>query len=216
MRKFVLLAFISSIFCRNLHSQIAEDSIIYNPGIQLLERAKTTENYLEAAFYFDQVAHQFPEHWLALYYTAYSYIQAGRVALVSIYKDELIDKAQPLIDKALSMRPGESELNALQALSYQIRLQVNPETRAFTYSQKADASLKKSVELNSDNPRAYFLLGNNLFYTPALIGGGPKNALPLFLKAREKFNVFKPELSFLPHWGRQENQLMITECSKTK
>jgi hypothetical protein len=214
MRKFVLLTFICSIFYLNLHSQISEDSIFYNPGIQLLEKAKTTENYLEAAFYFDQVARQFPEHWLALYYTAYSYIQAGRVALVSTYKDELIDKAQPMIDQALSLKPGESELYALQALSYQIRLQVNPETRAFTYSQKADASLKKSVEENSDNPRAYFLLGNNLFYTPALIGGGPKNALPLFLKAKEKFNTFIPDLPFLPHWGRQENQHMIAECSK--
>ena len=216
MRKFVLLTFISTIFCLTLHSQIPEDSVVYDPGIQLLERAKTTENYLEVAFYFEQVAHRYPEHWLALYYTAYSYIQAGRVALVSTYKDELIDKAQPMIDKALSMRPGESELHALQALSYQIRLQVNPETRAFTYSQKADASLKKSVEENSDNPRAYFLLGNNLYHTPAIIGGGPKNALPLFLKARDKFNAFIPELSFLPHWGRQENQLMINECSKTK
>ncbi len=67
-----------------------------------------------------------------------------------------------------------------------------------TYSSKAEASLKKATEINDKNPRAWSLLGYNLFYTPALFGGGAEKALPLFVKARDKFRSFRPLMPFYP------------------
>jgi tetratricopeptide (TPR) repeat protein len=214
MKKLILVGIMLVLLMPDTFSQTISDSSLYDAGITILNRAKTCEQFLEAAFYFKQMTDQLSGQWPSYYYAGFAYIRASQIALDSKYKDDLIDKAQPMIDKAFVIRPGESELHALQALLYQARLQVNPEARALSYSQKADASLKKAVAADQSNPRAYMLMGYNIYYTPVLFGGGAKKALPLFLKAREKFNAFKPELSFFPAWGASENQQMIRECNQ--
>jgi tetratricopeptide (TPR) repeat protein len=216
MIKVFIIAFLVSCFASvNLAAQVAEDSAMYNEGISLLNKAKTTDNYLEAAFYFQNQVRDYPGQWLVYYYAGLAYIQASQKALTSNYKDELIDKAQPLIDKASALKPGDTEIQVLQAFLYQCRLQVNPQSRALTYSKKADACLKKALAADPENPRAYMLLGYNTYYTPAMLGGGPKNALPVFQKARAKFQTVKPAMPFFPSWGERENQQMIKECSKS-
>lgn len=214
MKKLILVGFILAFLFPDAFSQAVADSTLYDVGLALLDKAQTTNNYLEAAYYFKEMTDQLPEQWPAFYYAGLAYLWASQTALDSKYKDELIDRAQPMIDKAFAIRSGESELHALQAFLYQTRLQVNPEVRALNYSQKADASLKKAVAANPSNPRAYMLMGYNTYYTPVLFGGGAKKALPLFIKAREKYVAFKPELSYLPSWGVAENQQMIRECNQ--
>ncbi|MFO7369686.1 MAG: hypothetical protein R6X09_05385 [Bacteroidales bacterium] len=214
MKKLILIGFILAFPVPHAFSQAVADSTLYDAGLALLNKAQTTNNYLEAAFYFKQMTDQLPGQWPAFYYAGLAYLRASQTALDSKYKDELIDKAQPMIDKAFAIRSGESELHALQAFLYQTRLQVNPEVRALSFSQKADASLKKAVAANPSNPRAYMLMGYNTYYTPVLFGGGAKKALSLFLKAREKYHAFKPELPYLPSWGLAENQQMIRECNQ--
>ncbi len=196
--------------------QSEADSGMYKAGIDILDKARTTENYLEAAFYFEHVASEYPKQWLACYYVALSYIQASQKALASNYKDQLTDKAQPFIDKAFLLKPGEPEIQILQAFLYQTRLQVNPQSRGLAYSQKAEASLKKAMAGDPDNPRAYFLMGCNIYYTPVMLRGGPKNALPMFIKARDKFRSYDPVLTFMPEWGEKENRGMIISCSNSK
>jgi tetratricopeptide (TPR) repeat protein len=216
MKKILAISIFLIFFGPESFSQAAMDSSMYNTGIALIYTAKTTENYLEAAFYFEQLAPQYPNQWLVYYYAGLSYLRASQKALVNKFMDELIDKAQPMIDKASKLKPNESELHALQAFLYQVRLQVNPEVRGLNYSQKADACLKKAIASNPSNPRAFTLLAYNLYYTPVVFGGGAKKALPLFVKAREKYLAFNPELPFMPDWGEAENQLMIKECNQFK
>lgn len=214
MKKLILTGLVMAFIVPGAFSQAVADSTLYDAGLALLNRAQTTNNYLEAAYYFEQMTDQLPDQWPAYYYAGLAFLRASQKALDSKYKDELIDKAQLAIDKAFAIRSGESELHALQAFLYQARLQVNPEVRAMNYSQKADASLKKAITANPSNPRAFMLMAYNTYFTPAVFGGGPKKALPLFVKAREKYNVFKPELPYLPSWGAAENQQMIRECSQ--
>jgi hypothetical protein len=196
------------------YSQVSSDSMLYYPGFSLLAEAKTSDNFLEAAFYFEQLVKQKPDQWLFLYYTGFSYLQASHKALSSKTKDELIDKAQPFIDRAFKLKPGEPELYVLQAFLYQTRLLVNGETRTISFAQKAEASLKKALDINNANPRAYFLLGCNKYYAPEFAGGGAKNALPLFIKSSEKFTSFVAASPYMPQWGEYENQQMIAECRK--
>jgi tetratricopeptide (TPR) repeat protein len=198
----------------NLYAQSIDDSTVYNRGIRMLETSKTLDNYMDAANYFEQLATQHPEQWLALYYEGFSYIHASYKAKGNNAKDGLIDKAQPLIDRANKLKPGEPEIYVLQAFLYQSRMQVNPEMRGMSYSQKANTSLKKAVEADSSNPRAFLLMAYNTYYTPAMFGGGARNALPIFVKAKEKYLAFAPKLPFMPRWGETEDQQMITECKK--
>jgi hypothetical protein len=95
-------------------------------------------------------------------------------------------------------------------------MQVNPELRGVSFSQKADASLKRALATDPGNPRAYSLIGYNVYFTPVIFGGGAKKALPLFLKAKEKFTSFVPVLPFSPDWGKPENLQMINTCNSSK
>jgi hypothetical protein len=187
---------------------------MYNKGLSILNKAKTPDNYLESAFYFESLSKEFPGQWLTYYYAGLSYVLAAQKAPDSKYSGDLLNKAQPLIDKSFSLRQGEPELHVLQAFHYQVRLLADPQGRTLNFAQKADASLKKAIEADSTNPRAYFLMAHNVYYTPPMFRGGPKNALPVFLKAREKFNTYKSELAFLPSWGKDQNEEMIRVCSR--
>jgi tetratricopeptide (TPR) repeat protein len=194
-------------------SQTLTDSSLYNKGIRLIQKATTEKDYLSAASYFTSVQDT-QKDWLTLYYAGLCYIHASMKATEGSARDKLIDKAQPMIDKAFKLKPGDSEIHVLQAFLYQARIQINPVARGMSYSGKAEASLKKAIAANPGNPRAYSLMAYNLFHTPALFGGGPPKALPVFLKAREKFIIFKPLLPFYPRWGELENEEMITACNE--
>jgi len=195
--------------------QVMSDSSFYYQGIRMIAQAKTAGDYKMAASYFEDFGGRKPVQWLELYYAALSYIHASFKTETDKTKDELMDKAQPLIDRAFSLKPEEPELMVLQAFLYQSRMQINPVMRGLTYSMKADASLKKAAEADAGNPRAWSLMGYNIFYTPAAFGGGPHKALPYFLKARDKYLSFSPALPFMPKWGEPENQEMIAECKKS-
>jgi hypothetical protein len=216
MKRFLVITVAGLFLTCRFFGQTAADSVLYNTGINLVNKAKTTDNYLEAAFYFEQVAAQYPKQWLAAYYAALAYIQASQKSLVSKDKDVLMDRAQPLIDKASALTTHEPELYVLQAFLYQSRLQVNPELRGMSYAPKADALLKKAMAADPAIPRAYFLLGCNVYYTPVFFKGGAKNALPLFLQAKEKYRAYVPALPFMPTWGERENQDMIKMCKQSK
>jgi hypothetical protein len=197
------------------HSQQLVDSAVYNSGIMLIRNSKTASDFKLAATYFENLSAQNPSHWLSLYYAALCYIQASHKVEEDKQRDDMLDKAQPLIDKAGKKSPEEPEIFVLQAFLYQSRIQVNPKLRGMTYSSKAETSLKKAAAADDKNPRAWSLLGYNLFFTPSLFGGGPEKALPLFEKAREKFRTFKPLMPFYPRWGEPENQHMIAECKNS-
>jgi len=193
--------------------QSLEDTSLYNPGIQLIRQATTENDYLKAAGYFENLTTPARKpQWLQHYYTGLCYIQASYKAGQDKDKDDLLDKAQFSISHAGKLNPEEPEVWVLQAFLYQSRIQVNPEMRGMSYSMKADANLKKATSADDSNPRAWSLMGYNVFHTPELFGGGAKKALPLFLKAREKYKIFKPLLPFMPQWGEPENERMISEC----
>jgi len=197
----------------SVKGQTMADSSMYNKGILLIQKASTEQDYMSAASYFTTVSGT-QKQWLILYYAGLCYIHASLKAADDEFRDKLIDKAQPMIDKAFQLKPGDSEIHVLQAFLYQARIQINPAVRGMSYSGKAEASLKKAMTSNPSNPRALSLMAYNVFYTPALFGGGPQKALAVFMKAREEFLVFKPLLPFFPCWGEPENEQMIVACKK--
>jgi hypothetical protein len=199
----------------SIHSQQLADSAVYNSGIIMIRNAKTVKDFKQAAIYFEDLSAHSPSHWLSLYYAALCYIQASHKVEDDQGRDNMLDKAQPLIDRAGKKNPKEPEIFVLQAFLYQSRIQVNPEMRGLTYSRKADANLKQAAAADDGNPRVWSLMGYNVFHTPAVFGGGASKALPLFLKARDRFRSFKPYLPFMPVWGEPENQEMIAECNKS-
>jgi tetratricopeptide (TPR) repeat protein len=216
MKQFLTGILLGWVCMTGIWAQSSVDLADYQAGISKIATARISEDYLEAARFFEQLATRYPGQWIVHYYAGLSYIHASRQAHDDQTRDALLDRVQPLIDKAFKLHPGEPEIHVLQAFLYQSRIQVNPELRGLTYSQKADASLKKAVAQDPDNPRAYLLKGYNVYFTPALFGGGAKNALPHFLKARDKYLHFRPSLPYYPDWGEAETHQMIKTCSQAK
>jgi len=81
---------------------------------------------------------------------------------------------------------NNSEVLALRANYYQAKLQGSPMMAPY-YGPKAGNILEVALNEDPTNPRAYLLMGQNLFYTPAMFGGGADKAKPFLEKAAALF-----------------------------
>jgi hypothetical protein len=128
--------------------------------------------------------------------------------------DAYLDQAQKFIDRALEIKKDESEISVVQAMLHQARINVDMMGRGMEYSMKANECLEQAKEINAENPRIYFLQGQNVFYTPEQFGGGKKNALPIFQLAKEKFDKFVPASQLAPNWGKEMNEQLLAQCQQ--
>ncbi|MBE9484841.1 MAG: hypothetical protein IMY74_08340, partial [Bacteroidetes bacterium] len=126
--------------------------------------------------------------------------------------DKFLDIAEGYLEKARQLSPENSEIEVMQGWIYQGRIQVDPMGRGQLFSQKASESFGKAKNINPDNPRIYFLVGQNILYTPEMFGGGEEAACPYFKKAEDKFDSFKTETPISPDWGRETNFKQLNSC----
>ncbi len=148
-----------------------------------------------------------------LYYSAYCYILGSWQIVVPSEKTAILEKALTQIDKAIEISPKNDELLVLKAFYYQAMIMVNPQQFGQPYSAKANELLVKAQTINSKNPRAEFLLAQNIYYRPVQFGGGKEKALPLFSKAAELFKQQDSRNYLSPVWGERTNSEMLMECS---
>ena len=179
-----------------------------------MRMATTVPALQDLANNFERISNAESDKWHPLYYAAFCYVQMSFLSKDAAEKDEFLDKAQQFLDKGLLIYPDESELFVLQGLLYQGRLQVDPAARGKEYIVLAGEALNKAMSFNAENPRAYYLTGLNLFYTPESFGGGAKAACPYFQTAIEKFAENVPEHVLAPSWGGEENHKRFNKyCS---
>jgi hypothetical protein len=119
--------------------------------------------------------------------------------------------AQKHLDMLEKQGIKESEIQALQAFVYQLR--ITDMAKGMKYSMLAGEQLDEAEKLNPNNPRIYYLRGMNIFHTPKSFGGGANNAKPLFEKAAALFKSQKPATALEPNWGEWHNNKMLAECN---
>ncbi len=180
-------------------------------NINCIEKAKSSNDFQELANKFERIAKAEKEKWLPYYYSAFCTINMSFSAKEKC--DQYLDEAQKMIDEANRLSPNNSEIETLQGFLCQGRIMVDPQTRGMTFSQKATACLEKAKALNPDNPRPYYLLGQNLLHTPVQFGGGMAIACPILTIALEKYKSFKPESEISPNWGMKHTKELIKNCS---
>ena len=181
-------------------------------NVKELKKAKSSNDFMDLASNFEQITDKVTDEWLPYYYISYCYLNTVFPATDSENIDKTLDKAEAMLKKARELSPENSEIEVLQGWIYQGRIQVDPMGRGANYSQKASASFGKAQNIDPDNPRIYFLTGQNVLYTPEMYGGGKEAACPYFLKAKEKYETFKPESSISPDWGEEYNDKQAAEC----
>lgn len=162
---------------------------------------------------FERIANAETDKWLPAYYAAYCYMRS------TFFDDQDNDKKQAKLDKAQEIIDGlvkkydkESEIYALQAFLFQLR--IHDMVTGMKYSGKASDAIDAAEKLNPNNPRVYYLRGSNLFHTPKFVGGGPEKAKPDLEKAAAMFSSQKPDDPLMPTWGADHNQQLLSQCDE--
>ncbi|MCK9291755.1 MAG: hypothetical protein WCR58_05890 [Bacteroidales bacterium] len=133
----------------------------------------------------------------------------------SIYYIQLSDKD----NSELSINAGikllgelkrkNSDDYALLALLQGFSTQFQSGIIAGKISSQREKNVKRALELDPSNIRAYYVYANGDFYTPIQYGGG-KKAEEYLLKALalEEKPIINP---FIPTWGREESYVLLIQ-----
>ena len=200
-----------------LEAQSARYVATMEKNLSMLDTARNMNTLTKLSNTFERIAQAETEEWLPNYYAAYAHF---RLATVYVQQEDManclahIDKAQEALDQAIALEGQHSELLALQGLIYQGRIWENPMVKGAEYSPKSHAVLDQAIALDPNNPRAYFLKGQNVFYTPEFFGGGAENAKPLLEKAAALFASTKAESSIAPNWGEKTNTYLLSSANE--
>jgi hypothetical protein len=180
--------------------------------LEQLHKAEGIEQILSATARFERIAGVESSRWEAPYHLAYSRILLSFSETDGKRKDEILDLADKDIEKALALGGDKSELLTLKGFSYQGRIQVNPMRRGQKYSGMAAEVLTEAIDLNPSNPRAHFLMGQNVYHTPAMFGGGCKNAVEHFKRAVNIYASVTPCNDAKPQWGYEPAASLAQQC----
>jgi len=195
-------------------AQSAKYTSMMEKTITELNNTRDVESLQKVANTFERIAGAETKEWLPNYYVSYTYMNLAMAHMQKGATEKMVasvEKAQVFLDKAKAINAEDSEIYTLQGYIYQGRIWEDPMTNGAKYSPMCYAELGKAIAINPENPRPYFIKGQNLFYTPEFFGGGADNAKPSLLTAKEKFASFKPESSIYPTWGSQGNDYLLNK-----
>ena len=211
MKRIITLTVLLSAFAISLFASNYEE--VMKENIEKIYKAKTPSELIELANQFTRIANVEKGKWLPGYYAAYCFTRSTLIA--EMEKEEAqkqLDLAQAEIDKAMKTGHDESEIYALQALVYQLR--ITDMSKGYKYSKLSNEALVVAEKLNSENPRVYYLKGSNTFHTPKMFGGGKEKAKPYLEKAAAMFAKQNPDDKLSPSWGAFHNNILLGQCNE--
>ncbi len=212
MKRIFALTIILASLSLNLFAKSYEETMAEN--ITKIYQSKTPLELVELANQFERIANVEKEKWMPGYYAAYCFTRATVVAEIDEdKKEEYLNLAQEEIDKIEKINSRESEIYALQAFIYQLR--INGAASGYKYSKLSNEAIAVAEKLNPENPRVYYLKGTNTFHTPKMFGGGKENAKPYLQKAAEMFATGKVENALAPTWGSYHCNELLKACDET-
>ncbi|MFL5764641.1 MAG: tetratricopeptide repeat protein [Bacteroidia bacterium] len=182
-------------------------------NVAALDTTYKTEQFQPLANTFERIAGAEKSEWLPNYYAAYCNVNMSYNTKGDMI-DTYCDKADKYLHIADSLSPNNSEIYTLMAQVASARISVNPMSRGQKYGTMAAELRDKAKELDKTNPRPYYLEGTSFFFTPPMFGGGKDKAKPVFQKALEMYNAFKPVSSIAPRWGKSSTEYFLKKCDE--
>jgi hypothetical protein len=164
----------------------------------------------ETANQFERLANFKKEDWQPRYYHALCLIQLSW-SVDAKEREGILKAADNAIKMAAEVSKDNSEIVSLEGYMYQAMIMINPMTNGAIYGPKSAITLQKAMELDPKNPRPHYLLGQNLYFTPAQWGGGMERAKPHLEKAMELYKAAKEAHAgeFDPNWGEVPCQMIL-------
>ena len=182
-------------------------------NLQLLDSAKSAQDFIDLSASFERVGDAEKTQWLPYYYAAYAYYMTGWIDLKAD-KDKVGAKSTDLLAKAEALETNNSEIFCMKQMIAVQEMTVDAMNRWQTYGKEATAALENAKKADPTNPRPYMLDGQTVINTPEAFGGGKANAKPLLQKAVELFAKFKPASELHPSWGKKQAEDLLAQCNK--
>ncbi len=212
MKTKITLVLMMLVTVLNAQNTRMENGLLKN--IKLLGEAESTEQMQTTTNAFERIAEAEKAEWLAQYYAGYANVLTGMRQQDNSKKDEFYDRALGYVNKADEMSPNNSEVYVLKSWILGMKISIDPMTRGQSLGMESGMLIAKAVELNPENPRAYFLKGQSALYTPEQFGGGKAIAQPQLEMAIEKYKTFKPASLAMPSWGEIQAKAALEQCKK--
>ncbi len=181
--------------------------------ISSMKTIQSAEQSQAVANGFLRIAEAKTSEWLPLYYA--SYLQTMAAFRFEVNKDQYFDQAMELVTKADKIAPNNSEIKALKGFIIMGKLSVDPMNRGQEMSPLAMQTFGKAIALDKENPRATTLMAQMELGMSQFFGSGPEKAcglarMGLELFAKEEAKVTESYL--LPTWGKDQAEMIVTQC----
>jgi len=185
-----------------------------NAQITKAQQSEKLEDLFAAVAIMERIAYSEKEEWIPAYYAAYynltAFWRAG--------KDNVCNTCMEKTDEMLTIAEAvanNDEVITMRAYYYQSQLAVSP-MKGPILGPKTTTLLYKAIEMNNKNPRAQYLLAQNLYYTPEMFGGGMEKARPHLEAAKELFAAQEEVKGLTPSWGKRDLARFVAETEKSK
>lgn len=135
------------------------------------------------------------------YYCSIFYLKNGEVS-------KSYEELKKGIDVLESIKIKNSEDCALLSMLHSFSCQFLKFPKVIQASKSATDYIERALKLDDNNPRVYYVLANNDYYTPKTYGGG--NKVEEYALKALSISIQKIDNPYLPSWGRQESYELLT------
>jgi len=181
-------------------------------NIQVVYTATTVKELQDAVHSFSRIASAEKTKWEPYYYAAFGYTQMANYEQSANTKDNYLDEALVLINKAKEILSNNAEIISLEGLVHMMRIGVDPASRGQQYSNLAIQTFGKAITLDPENPRALALMAQIQYGTAQFLGSSTSEACATNAAALQKFSTFKSDNPVAPMWGKDMSEKLAKEC----
>jgi predicted GNAT family N-acyltransferase len=202
------IAFVFSAFCVDpAYENAMKKQVAAMKTIRTLEESQAVTNA------FLRIAEAKPEEWLPLYYAAY--LQTTAVFRFDVNKDQYLDQAMELVEKAEKVAVDNSEVTAMKGYVLMGKISIDPASRGQSLSPQVMQLYGKAIDLDRENPRALMLMAQMEQGMAQFFGQGPEKACGLARNALDLYAKEEAKVSgdyILPTWGKGQAEQVADAC----
>ncbi|MEO0232687.1 MAG: hypothetical protein ABIL90_01930 [candidate division WOR-3 bacterium] len=193
------------IFCIMIHSSL--DSLLIK-SIKRIEYGYKNMNLdtLEKAYKDLKYVSETRGKALDFYFTSLCLYRLYTLGFKKYLKEEYIDSAIYYLEKSVKIEKDFSDAYALLGSLYGMK--AKGLFKGMVYGPKSEKNFKRAKEIDSLNPRVYYLEGISFLYKPKEFGGSVQKAIKNFKRAINIFEKGKGERGII-NWGHLECMMFL-------
>jgi len=187
---------------------------IMKENIEKVYKAESIEELNNVVNAFNRIAQKEQNKWEPYYYASFGYLLMLNTTKKADEQDKYLDLALEKSKQALELVANEDEIHALIGYIHMMRVSINPSDRGQKYSMLSMESLNKAIALDSENPRALYLLGRMEMGIAQFFGSDMSDACGKIQNSLTLFDKENTESTIAPTWGAKQARKVAEYCKK--